>query len=65
MFVSETEETLHWTCPSCGMEWVDAGSGFHGDRFSECLQCGCHAHEGTHSRPGLRRPPPTNVIHSH
>ena len=45
-----------WKCGSCGLQWVDAGRGFHGDRFSECLRCGTHAREGADSKPA-RRPP--------
>src|ERR1700688_736017 len=56
MIASETEAALHWRCGSCGLEWVDAGSGFHGHRYSECLRCGRHAREGADSRPA-RRPP--------
>jgi len=56
MIVAETEAALHWKCGSCGLQWVDAGRGFHGDRFSECLRCGTHAREGADSKPA-RRPP--------
>lgn len=57
MIASDVEIALHWTCPSCGMEWVEAGSGFHGHRFSECLRCGTHARESVDARPAARQPP--------
>src|SRR5579871_3620907 len=46
MIATDVEPALHWRCPSCGLEWVEPGNGFHGHRFSECLRCGCHAREG-------------------
>jgi len=57
MITSEVERALHWTCPSCGLEWVEAGSGFHGHRFSECLRCGAHAREPDDAKPAARQPP--------
>jgi hypothetical protein len=47
MAAIEVERALHWRCPSCGLQWVEVGSGFPGSRFSECLRCGRHASEGT------------------
>ena len=45
MIVTDVEPALHWTCPTCGLEWIDAGRGFPGNRFSECLRCGAEALE--------------------
>jgi hypothetical protein len=45
MIVSEVEPALHWRCPSCGLEWIDAGRGFPGHRFSDCLRCRTEAVE--------------------
>jgi hypothetical protein len=55
MSISQTETALHWTCPACGLEWVDAGSGFHDYRFSACLRCGADAYEGRDTRPTRSR----------
>ena len=45
MIVTDVEPALHWTCPTCGLEWIAAGRGFPGNRFSECLRCGAEALE--------------------
>jgi len=55
MIITDSQPALHWTCPSCAAEWFDAGRGFPGHRFSECLGCGESALEITDARATERR----------
>jgi hypothetical protein len=55
MIVTDREPALHWTCATCGLEWIDAGRGFPGNRFSECLRCGADAVESD-AKPAPNRP---------
>jgi hypothetical protein len=52
----KSDTVMRWTCPSCHMEWLDRGRGFHGQRFSICLQCGTEAVEPRDARPALAGP---------
>ncbi|HEY1777581.1 MAG TPA: hypothetical protein VGG41_15590 [Solirubrobacteraceae bacterium] len=53
MLDPNSDTVLRWTCPSCYVEWLDRGRGFHGQRFSSCLGCGTDACEPVDTRPAL------------
>jgi len=55
MVGASADQVLHWRCPACALEWRDAGRGFPGHRFSECLRCGTQAREGVDARPSTGR----------
>jgi len=46
---------MHWTCPTCELQWLDTGAGFPGQRFSSCLRCGADACEPDDARPAWHR----------
>jgi hypothetical protein len=48
------EPQLRWRCPRCRLEWLDAGEGFFGQRYSECMRCGTEACEPQDAAPALR-----------
>jgi hypothetical protein len=48
------EPALHWRCPRCRLEWIDAGAGFSGRRFSTCLRCKTDACEPQDVKPMIR-----------
>jgi len=56
VLATETEVVMHWTCPTCRLQWLDTGGGFPGQRFSSCIRCGADACEPDDARPAWHRP---------
>jgi len=52
--VQMREPALRWCCPRCRLEWIDAGEGFFGQRYSTCLRCGTDAREASDAAPAIR-----------
>lgn len=49
MVAAEVEDVMHWTCPTCALQWLGTGRGFPGQRFSRCVRCGNEACEPDHA----------------
>ena len=45
LVAADVEDVIHWTCPVCSLQWLGAGRGFPGQRFSTCVRCGSEACE--------------------
>jgi hypothetical protein len=63
VIAAETEVVMHWTCPTCSLQWLDQGRGFPGQRFSVCIRCGADACEPADVRPAWHRGVPPAAWH--